>query len=197
MSFVTVRQRYNPYQLEVESQQHNQQALDAPFDYLNALRLLLSSPSRYESSWRYKLESFLWIASAAFIVYYGDFRTNFLLLLATDARIHRPSFNLGLMFLLLDIAIILYVAYRLRTLEKAHDRLVMVAQGTVPAATLFGVTTFSLFSYALWPIWRFLTIPMLFTLFMALMVIIPYLAPYFNAKLDMDALRGIYIRPAE
>ncbi|RYQ82074.1 hypothetical protein Ahy_B10g100651 [Arachis hypogaea] len=45
----------------------------------------------------------------------------------------------------------------------------------LPFATAFGVVSFCLFTFALWPIWNFLTLPLLFTLFMACMVVFPYL----------------------
>ncbi|MCO5574539.1 hypothetical protein L7F22_028326 [Adiantum nelumboides] len=196
MSLLThVRQRYSPCHVEVEVQEQNQQVMDTSLDCLSALRGLSSLPLHCDASWRRKLESCLWIASAAFIVYYGDFRTNLVLLLATDTRIHRLCFNLGLLCFMLNIAIMLYVAYRLRSSEKLEDKLEIVAQGAVPAAAIIGMMSFTLFSYALWPIWSFLTIPMLFTLFMALVVVAPYLAPYMKVRLDVDALRGIYIRP--
>ncbi|KAI5069929.1 hypothetical protein GOP47_0014272 [Adiantum capillus-veneris] len=196
MSLLSIRQRYSPCHVEVESQEQNQQLMDTTLDYVSTpFRALSASPLHCDASWRRKLESCLWIASAAFIVYYGDFRTNLVLLLATDNRIHRLWFNLGLMCFMLNTAIMLYVAYRLHNTEKPEDRLEIVAQGAVPAAAIIGVTAFSLFSYALWPIWSFLTIPMLFTLFMALVVVAPYLAPYMKVRLDVDALKGIYIRP--
>eukprot|EP00850_Spirogloea_muscicola_P025321 SM002760S10036 [mRNA] locus=s2760:968:1519:- [translate_table: standard] len=34
------------------------------------------------------------------------------------------------------------------------------------------------FCYSLWPIWGILTMPLLFTLFMAFVVVSPYLPPY-------------------
>lgn len=200
MSLVTVRQRYSSSQVEMESQQQQQLVLphdESTLDYFNLYRTLSSSSSHCDASWRRNLESCLWIASAAFIVYYGDFRTNLVVLLATDSRIHRFSFNLGLACFILDIAILLYLAYQLHNVNRSEDKLVIVVPGTVPAATMIGVLAFILFSYALWPIWRFLTLPMLFTLFMALVVAAPYLAPYMNARLDVDALRGLYIRPSE
>ncbi|KAG6740585.1 hypothetical protein POTOM_056040 [Populus tomentosa] len=44
---------------------------------------------------------------------------------------------------------------------------------TLPLVTLLGLVSFCLFSFSLWPIWSFLTLPLLFTLFMACMVIFP------------------------
>eukprot|EP00250_Pteridium_aquilinum_P001946 c12157_g1_i1 orf=426-1031(+) len=201
MSLVTVRQRYSFSQVEVESQQQNQLVsppVDTTFNYFNVYRALTSSSSHCEASWSRKLESCLWIASAVFIVYYGDFRTNLVVLLATDSRIHRLSFNLGLACFILNIAIFLYLAYQIHNADKSEDKLVILAPaGTIPAATIIGMIAFVLFSYALWPIWRFLTLPMLFTLFMALVVVAPYLAPYMDVRVDVDALRGLYVRPSE
>lgn len=203
MSLLTVRQRYSFSQVEVESQQQQQLLLlshtgnitSNTLDYFNSFLALSSSPPH--APWRQRLENLLWIASAAFIVYYGDFRTNLVALLATDPRILRVSFNLGLACLILNLGILLYLVLRLQTVKKAEERLEIVAPCAVPAAAIIGLAAFILFSYALWPIWRLLTLPMLFTLFMALVVVVPYLLPYTNMRLDVDPLRGLYIRSAE
>ncbi|KAH7278388.1 hypothetical protein KP509_38G039000 [Ceratopteris richardii] len=191
MNLVTVRQRYSPCQVEVESQEVWQSCMETSFDHLTALRALFTPSSCCEEPWRHKLESFLWIASAAFIIYYGDFRTNFLFLLATDSRIHRLSFNSGMICFMLNALIMLYCAYRLHKCDKVQDKLTIVGQGTISVATILGVMTFTLFAHAFWPIWRFLTIPMLVTLFMAIVVIAPYCAPFKNIKFDVDSSRGV------
>lgn len=200
---VTVRQRYSSSQVEVESQQQQQLGLphvaEHTLDYIHLYRTLSSSSSHCDTSWRRNLESCLWIASAAFIVYCGDFHTNLVVLLATDSRVHRVPLNLGVTCFIMDIAILLYLVFKVHNVSKSEDKdkLVIVAPGAVPAATILGVTAFVLFCCALWPIWRFLTLPMLFTLFMALVVMVPYLAPFMNIRLDLDTLRGLYVRPSE
>lgn len=199
MSLLKLRQRYSFSQvvygpgLEVESQQQLTQ-------HQNGELLDLSSSSRTLSSaalWRYRLENLLWIASATFIIYYGDFRSNLFALLVSDPRIHRTPFNIGLACVVMDLGIFLYLAVRLSYTGRIDERLEIAAPGAIPAATMVGLAAFILFSYALWPIWSFLTLPMLFTLFMALVVVAPYLVPHMNVKVDWDALRGLYIRSLE
>lgn len=194
MSLLKVRQRYSFSQVvyepstEVESQQqfHNVELLDIP-----------PPSSRSFALWRHRLENLLWIASAAFIIYYGDFRSNLIALLVSDARIRRTPFNLGLACVVVDLSICLYLVFRLRFTDRMEERLEIVAPGAIPAATMIGLAAYILFSVALWPIWSFLTLPMLFTLFMALVVLAPYLVPYVDIKVDIDALRSLYIRSAE
>lgn len=47
------------------------------------------SQSQRRLSWRHKVEDCLWLASAFFILYYGDFRSDFFTLLANDVRVWR------------------------------------------------------------------------------------------------------------
>ena len=58
--------------------------------------------------------------------------------------LYRLSFNLGLVCLLLNLAILLYVALRLRTVKKAEERLEFIAPGAVPAFTLLGLAAYIL-----------------------------------------------------
>lgn len=58
----------------------------------------------------------------------------------------RVPFNLGLMCFVVDIAILLYLAYKVHNANKSEDKdkVVIVAPGAVPAATIIGVTAFIL-----------------------------------------------------
>ena len=46
-------------------------------------------PSPTSRTWIEILDNFLWLASAAFIIYFGDRRSNFIYLLFHDKRIRR------------------------------------------------------------------------------------------------------------
>lgn len=153
-----------------------------------------SSSSSSRLLWRHRVENFLWLASTAFIIYYGDFRSNFFSLLAHDPRVRRMPLLFGLACLMLDISIFLYLAIRLRTLNRIQEKLDVLAPGAIPTATMVGLAAFILFSIALWPIWNILTVPMLFTLFMACIVVLPYFPPYWNVKVDADSLNCLCIR---
>lgn len=194
MSLLKLRQRCSFSQVvyEVESQQQLPQPHTVELLDLSPSTLCFSPHSPSSAAlWRHRLENLLWIASAVFIIYYGDFRSNLLVLLLGDPRIRRTPFNLGLACVLMDLGIFLYLAFRLRFSQKVEERLEISVPGAIPAATMIGLAAFVLFSFALWPIWNFLTLPMLFTLFMAFVVVSPYLLPQVNVKLDADAPSGM------
>ncbi|XP_059637989.1 uncharacterized protein LOC132279935 isoform X2 [Cornus florida] len=118
-------------------------------------RLAPQSPSfPGPRSWVEVMEIVLWIASAVFIIYYGDLHYNFIYLLWHDARIRSMS------------------AWGVR---KSSEMWEISSASALPFITILGLISFCLFSFALWPIWSFLTLPLVFTLFMACMVILPYL----------------------
>ncbi|KAK2966292.1 hypothetical protein RJ640_018103 [Escallonia rubra] len=59
-------------------------------------------------TWVEVLENLIWIASAVFIVYYGDRHSNFVYLLLHDDRIRRIPLYLGLLGVSLNVAFFLY-----------------------------------------------------------------------------------------
>ncbi|KAI5057112.1 hypothetical protein GOP47_0027127 [Adiantum capillus-veneris] len=148
--------------------------------------------------WRGIAEDCLWLASAAFILYYGDFRSDFFSLLANDGRVLRTPLHMGLACLMMDVCVVmLYLARIMRTwtivlqqeqsfennvwyyivnakecMQEVHE--VDPSALLQVAVVAIGSTAFILMCIALWPIWSFLTIPMLFTLLMALTVVAPY-----------------------
>ncbi|TYK29662.1 transmembrane protein 128-like protein [Cucumis melo var. makuwa] len=98
-------------------------------------------------TWIEVVENVLWLASAAFIVYYGDKHSNMIYLLWHDGRIRRLPLYLGMVGIGLNIVIFIYTSMSAWSIRRL--------------------------SFALWPIWGFLTIPLLFTMFMACMVVFP------------------------
>ncbi|MCO5562062.1 hypothetical protein L7F22_015688 [Adiantum nelumboides] len=156
--------------------------------------------------WRLIAEDCLWLASAAFILYYGDFRSDFFSILAHDARILRTPLRMGLACSMLHgCVVMLFVAMQMSTNStmqqsafegqtsrrrtrlkynancnvEYHDQVQL--QGVDPIVVMqvamlaIGSTAFILMCITLWPVWSFLTIPMLFTLLMALTVVAPYI----------------------
>ncbi|CAK9182142.1 unnamed protein product [Ilex paraguariensis] len=123
-------------------------------------------------TWLEIVENFLWIASAVFILYYGDRHSNFIYLLWHDGRIRRIPLYLGMFGVSLNVIFFLYTSM---LAWGASEKWEISSTAALPFITLLGLISFCLFSFALWPIWSFLTIPLLFTLFMACIVILPYL----------------------
>lgn len=138
------------------------------------------APSPPGRTWIEMLENFLWLASAAFILYFGDQHSNLIYLLCHDNRIRRLPLYLGMIGIGLNTMIFIYTTILVWSARRFDEKWGLkkweiTSISMLPFATVFGIISFCLFSFALWPIWSFLTLPLLFTLFMACMVVIPYL----------------------
>ncbi|XP_050213938.1 uncharacterized protein LOC126665247 [Mercurialis annua] len=126
-------------------------------------------------SWVENMENVLWIASAIFIVYFGDRHSNMVYLLWHDGRIRRLPLYIGMIGVFLNLVIFLYTSMFAWSVRRFDEKWELSSIAALPLVTLLGIVSFFLFSFALWPIWSFLTIPLLFTLFMACMVIFPHI----------------------
>ncbi|KAK7292069.1 hypothetical protein RIF29_07734 [Crotalaria pallida] len=157
---------------------------------------LPSTPAPPRRTWIQWLENFLWLASAAFIIYYGDHNSNLVYLLFHDNRIRRLPLYLGMIGIALNALIFIYtsiLAWSVRRFDEKWGlkKWEITSITVLPFAIVSGIVSFCLFSFALWPIWSFLTLPLLFTLFMAFMVVIPYLTfgtfrPQYEEQLRTD-----------
>ncbi|KAA8535078.1 hypothetical protein F0562_030081 [Nyssa sinensis] len=125
--------------------------------------------------WVEIMETVLWIASAVFIIYYGDWHSNLIYLLWHDDRIRRIPLYLGMLGVTVNVLFFLYISMLAWGVQKSSEKWEISSTSALPFITVLGLMSFCLFSFALWPIWRFLTLPLVFTLFMACMVILPYL----------------------
>ncbi|XP_052181148.1 uncharacterized protein LOC127794243 [Diospyros lotus] len=134
-----------------------------------------SPPSQKKRKWVEISENVLWIGSAVFIVYYGDRHSNFIYLLWHDGRIRRVPLYLAMLGVCLNTIYLLYMSILAWRLRKSNEKWDLSSESALPVVTLIGIVSFCLFSFALWPIWSFLTLPLVFTLFMAGMVLVPYL----------------------
>lgn len=126
-------------------------------------------------SWVEVLENYIWIGSAIFIIYYGDSNSNLIYLLWHDGRIRRIPLYIGMLGVSLNISYFLFTSMLVWRVRKSSENWEVSSATALPIITLLGLLSFCLFSFALWPIWSFLTLPLVFTLFMACMVILPYL----------------------
>ncbi|XP_039018828.1 uncharacterized protein LOC120150205 [Hibiscus syriacus] len=135
----------------------------------------LSPETLRTRTWTEILENMLWIASALFIIYFGDRHSNLIYLLWHDERIRRMPLYLGLIGIGLDVALFFYtsmLSWSVRRFDEKWEFLCIIA---LPFLTLLGLVSFCLLCFALWPIWSFLTLPLLFTLFMAGLVLYPHI----------------------
>ncbi|KAK8523505.1 hypothetical protein V6N13_113450 [Hibiscus sabdariffa] len=139
-------------------------------------RLQSLSPATLRTrTWTEILETVLWVASALFIIYFGDRHSNLIYLLWLDERIRRMPLYLGLIGITLNVALFIYTSMLSWSVRRFDEKWELLSVISLPFLTLLGLVSFCLLCFALWPIWGFLTLPLLFTLFMAGLVLYPHI----------------------
>lgn len=160
-------------------QRHNSQGYASSGDDLeddaSSRSFYQSTSSEKKRTWFEIVENFIWIASAVFIIYFGDGHSNFIFILWRDGRIRRVPLYLGMVGVGLNLIFFLYTSLLSWSSRKSSEKWDFSSTSALPFVTLLGIISFCLFSFALWPIWSFLILPLLFTLLMAGMVLAPYL----------------------
>lgn len=170
-----MRQRYS--QSSTSGGDDVDAGFDSEDDACSSRTSSLSMPVAYKAkTWSQVLENLLWFTSAAFILYFGDMHSNFLFLLIWDGRIGRKALFAAIICVFVNIGIILCAsrANVRRGSFKSSCQQYFLLPSAVPVITVLGLLSYCLFSISLWPIWGFLTFPLLFTLFMSFMVVSPY-----------------------
>ncbi|XP_029121232.1 uncharacterized protein [Elaeis guineensis] len=115
---------------------------------------------RRAQTWKQVVETVIWLVFAVFIIYYGDRRSNLISILFWDGRIKRTTLYFGLVGVASDLGLILYSTFFLCGPQKLYEKneaLLSIA----PYIIMLGFLSFCLLSFALWPIWSFLSIPLL------------------------------------
>ncbi|KAK8660867.1 hypothetical protein V6N13_051775 [Hibiscus sabdariffa] len=139
-------------------------------------RLQPLSPATLRTrTWTEILENVLWAASALFIIYFGDRHSNLIYLLWHDARIRRMPLYLGLIGIGLNVVVFFYTSMLSWSVRRLDEKWELLSIISLPFLTLLGLISFCLLCFALWPIWGFLALPLLFTLFMAGLVLYPHI----------------------
>lgn len=77
------------YMRQRHSQGYNSSSEDLEDDACSRPSIPLESPFPRTRSWVEIVENLLWLASAVFVVYYGDGHSNFIYILLHDNRIRR------------------------------------------------------------------------------------------------------------
>lgn len=157
------------------SQGYSSSGDDLEDDACSRLHNPFYPPEQPVRSWVEITENVIWIVSAIFVVYFGDRRSNLIFLLWHDDRIRRLPLFLGMVGVVLNVGIFLYTSMFAWSVRRFDEKWELASITALPLVTLLGIISFCLFSFALWPIWSFLTLPLLFTLFMACMVILPHI----------------------
>nr|KJB27097.1 hypothetical protein B456_004G277700 [Gossypium raimondii] len=87
----------------------------------------------------------------------------------------RMPLYLGLVSTVLNVAIFFYMSMLTWSVRRFDEKWELLSINALPFLTLLGLISFCLLCFALWPIWGFLTLPLLFTLFMAGLVVYPHI----------------------
>ncbi|KAF8400672.1 hypothetical protein HHK36_013972 [Tetracentron sinense] len=99
-------------------------------------RMLPPPPIPRARTWIEVLENVLWIASAIFIVYFGDRHSNFIYLLCRDDRIRRTPLNLGMVGVVLNIIIFFYTSLLPWGIRKSDEKWEMLSPSAAPLVLL-------------------------------------------------------------
>ncbi|XP_076934006.1 uncharacterized protein LOC143600113 [Bidens hawaiensis] len=137
--------------------------------------LVVQSPV-LTTTWNEIFENVAWIVCAGFIVYLGDCQSNLVYILFQDDRIRRLHMYVGLFGVILNIVYFLYTGVLALDVGKSSEKWEISTTFGLTFVTILGLLSFCLFCFALWPIWSFFTLPLVFTLLMASMVILSNLA---------------------
>lgn len=107
------------------------------------------------------LHSLGWVAAAGLILYYTDL----LNVIRFDTRVNQPFLALGFTAL---FALLMVVAYLAAWVPLTASRPVLdlstYAPRVVPVGAVAGVSTFIFFTIALWPVWGWVTLPIMIIL---------------------------------
>ncbi|KAB2071954.1 hypothetical protein ERO13_A08G239200v2 [Gossypium hirsutum] len=87
----------------------------------------------------------------------------------------RMPLYLGLVSTVFSVAIFFYMSILMWSVRRFDEKWELLSINALPFLTLLGLISFCLLCFALWPIWGFLTLPLLFTLFMAGLVVYPHI----------------------
>ncbi|KAM7265621.1 hypothetical protein ACFE04_003304 [Oxalis oulophora] len=93
-------------------------------------------------TWLENLENVLWIASALFVVYYGDRHFNLVYLLWHDQRIRRMPLYFGMAGVSLNIMIFFYTSMISWSVRRFDEKWELSSLSALPYVTLLGLASF-------------------------------------------------------
>eukprot|EP01015_Nassula_variabilis_P019878 TRINITY_DN3406_c0_g1_i3.p1 TRINITY_DN3406_c0_g1~~TRINITY_DN3406_c0_g1_i3.p1 ORF type:complete len:219 (+),score=25.09 TRINITY_DN3406_c0_g1_i3:50-706(+) len=113
---------------------------------------------------RIKVEALLWCLACAITIYY----TNFFRLIFEHPRINTLFLNIGMIGIGINSILGLYAGFYLPFIKKNRDPIDQVNPRAVQLGAIAGVTTFITIIIAIWPLWGWLSILIIFVFFMAI-----------------------------
>eukprot|EP00744_Colponema_vietnamica_P006835 GILI01009901.1.p1 GENE.GILI01009901.1~~GILI01009901.1.p1 ORF type:complete len:208 (+),score=42.28 GILI01009901.1:41-625(+) len=128
-----------------------------------------------------KAHALFWVALACAVIYYS----NFFRVIWECPYVNRIFFNLGLICVGVNIAITFYLSVYLPYIAKVTQEWDEYCPRVIPTATIVGCSAFVLFLFGLWPVWGWLTILILFSLFMGFLMSAHFLPDGFLGSLSM------------
>lgn len=109
----------------------------------------------------------LWMVAGMMVFNYTDF----LNVLMYDGRIKEGLFQIGASLMAVNIAVGAYLVIYMSYIRGKRDWARYTHKALIPVATVCGLIGMVLCTVALWPVWGFLTIPIVFTLFMGVLML--------------------------
>ena len=97
--------------------------------------------------------------------------TDFANVLVNDGRVNSFLLKIGGTLISLNLLVGVYLVVYLSYIRNKRDWTAHTHPALIPVATLFACIGLVLCTVALWPVWGFLTLPILFTLFMGLVML--------------------------
>merc|ERR1719204_664112 len=110
----------------------------------------------------FNAHTIFWMIAGMLVFNYTDFAN----VLMNDARVKVDLLKAGCGMISVNLLVGAYLVFYLSYIRGKKDWTAHTHPALIPIATLFGCSGMVLSTIALWPILSFLTLPILFTLFM-------------------------------
>ena len=115
----------------------------------------------------FSLHTIFWMVAAWMVFDYSDFPN----VIVNDARIKSTFLKVGASLVSINLLVGVYLVVYLSYIRGKKDWTSHTHPALIPLATLCFCVGMGLCTIALWPVWGFLTMPILFTLFMGLVML--------------------------
>ena len=110
----------------------------------------------------FNAHTIFWMVAAMLVFNYTDFAN----VVYNDARVKGEMLKIGSGLIAVNLTVGAYLVIYLSYMRGKKDWTAHTHPALIPIATLFGCAGMVVSTIALWPVWTFLTLPILFTLFM-------------------------------
>ncbi|GJP30921.1 hypothetical protein CLOM_g7319 [Closterium sp. NIES-68] len=127
---------------------------------------------------RSRFESALWLLACVAVLVIGDGKRHFFQAVLKDARVQKQPFFVACVCIIVNVAVWLYLTVLIRLVLRNTRHFELAAPGANATTTLLSFMAFILFAIALWPVFGFFIIPILWVFFMTLVVILSTIPPY-------------------